>query len=75
MWIEENCADGSWDFNDSNAQTPKNGVSINAETGMIVLSTPIGLYQLGSDYYVFKQGDFVLCAPEDMFEATYEEIV
>lgn len=79
VWIEENTA-GSYDTNarDENGErlpAPDSGVSIDAETGNLVIATLEGEMQANYGDWIIRgvAGEFYPCKPE-IFAATYEEV-
>lgn len=78
-WIEENTA-GSYDTNarDENGErlpAPDSGVSIDAETGNLVIATLEGEMQANYGDWIIRgvAGEFYPCKP-DIFSATYEPL-
>lgn len=73
-WVEEN-TQGSFDVNDPDAPTPESGVSIDAETGFMVIATLEGVMQAKPGDYIIKgvEGEFYPCKP-DIFNKTYEPV-
>lgn len=70
-WIEEN-TDGSFD---PWGPTPPSGVSIDPETGEMLIATLEGRMRVSLGDYVIKgvQGEFYPCKPE-IFHQTYETV-
>lgn len=73
-WIEENTL-GSYDTNDPSGEVPASGVSIDAETGYMVIATLEGEMSVSLGDYVIRgvQGEYYPVKPE-IFTATYEEV-
>lgn len=78
-WIERNTL-GSYDTNarDENGDRlpcPESGVSIDAETGQMVIATLEGEMSVSLGDYVIRgvQGEFYPCKP-DIFAVTYDEV-
>ena len=78
-WIEENTA-GSYDTNARDEDgvllpTPGSGVSIDAETGFLVVATLEGEMTAKPGDWIIRgvAGEFYPCKPE-IFDATYEEV-
>lgn len=71
-WVEENTL-GSYDTNDIYAPVPESGVSIDADTGWLVIATLEGEMYVSPGDYVIRgvYGDFYPCKPE-IFKETYE---
>lgn len=74
QWIEQN-TQGSYDTNDPDVPVPASGVSIDAETGFMIIATLEGEMQVRAGDYVIRgvQGEFYPCKP-DIFAATYEPV-
>lgn len=78
-WIERNTL-GSYDTNARDEKgdripAPESGVSIDAETGQMVIATLEGEMSVSLGDYVIRgvQGEFYPVKPE-IFTATYEEV-
>lgn len=74
LWIERNTR-GSYDTNDPSGEVPASGVSIDAETGFMVIATLEGEMQAKPGDYIIKgvQGEFYPIK-EAIFRETYEEV-
>jgi hypothetical protein len=72
QWVEKN-TQGSYDCNAPNDPVPASGVSIEAETGFMVIMTLEGQMQVKLGDWIIKgvNGEFYPCKP-DIFEKTYE---
>ena len=74
QWIEKN-TQGSYDTNDPSGEVPASGVSIDAETGFMVIATLEGEMQAKPGDWIIRgvQGEFYPCKP-DIFEQTYQPV-
>lgn len=75
LWVERN-TQGSYDTNDPSGEVPASGVSIDADTGAMVIATLEGeMYARRGDYIIKGvAGEFYPCRG-DIFEQTYEAVV
>lgn len=72
-WVENN-TQGSFDF--TGDMVPQNGVSVDPETGILVISTEGAIRWAKTGDWVVKEveGEFYPCSNE-RFRNTYEEII
>lgn len=72
LWVEKN-TQGS--FDPYSNQVPASGVSINPDTGFMLIATLEGVMQAKPGDWIIRgvQGEFYPCKP-DIFEATYEPV-
>lgn len=72
QWVEEN-TQGSFDPYDESV--PVSGVSIDPETGFMLIATLEGVMQVKMNDWVIRgiNGEFYPCKP-DIFEKTYEKV-
>ncbi len=72
FWIERN-TEGS--FEPYTEEIPKSGVSIDPDTGQMMIATLEGIMRVSPGDYVIRgvAGEFYSCKP-DIFEATYEAV-
>lgn len=72
QWIEQNTQGSFEPYAD---ELPSSGVSIDPETGFLLIATLEGVMQAKPGDYIIRgvQGEFYPCKP-DIFEATYEVV-